>query len=208
MALKLYHSPGTRSLRAYWLLEEMGLSYELISIKYSGKYFASPEYRAINSMGKVPALYDGTTLIIESTAIMDYILKRHGPSDLALPPEDPEFATYLQWLHMSESGFANYVATSYGHSTGIERYQVSEAYDDYCRFQVAKALDMLETLLTAREYDLRRGFSAADISLGYSVFFARTCIKAEFGPNVKRYFKTLLARPATQNAMSDLERPK
>ncbi|MEM7439849.1 MAG: glutathione S-transferase family protein [Pseudomonadota bacterium] len=208
MALKLYHSPGTRSIRPLWLLEEMGLPYELVSMRYSGKYFASDEYRAINPMGKIPALYDGDALIIESIAIMEYLLQRHGPSELSVASSDPEYATYLQWLHMAESGFANYVAVSFGHSTGIERYKVSEDFDKYCRFQVTKGLDMLEALLADREYVLKRGFSAADISLGYSLFFAKTCIKAEFGPNVKAYFKTLCTRPAFQKAMADMERPK
>ena len=78
--LTLFHSPGTRSIRVFWLLEELGLSYDLKSYKYDSKYFASSEFRAINPMGKVPALYDGEQLIIESTAIMEYLLNNFGPN--------------------------------------------------------------------------------------------------------------------------------
>ena len=204
LSLTLFHSPGTRSIRVLWLLEEMGLPYELQSKKYDSAYFASDEFRAINPMGKVPALYDDGELIIESTAIMEYLLHRYGPSPLAVPPDDPEYGAYLQWLHMSEGGMANYIAVSFGHAVGIEPYQVSEPFDGYCRFQIAKALQMLEKQLDGHEYLLKRGFSAADISLGYTLFFAKACIGAKFSEKVGAYFARLTSREGMQKAMADL----
>ena len=207
MSLKLFHSPGTRSIRALWLLEEMGLQYELKSIKYNSAYFASDEFREINPMGKVPALYDDGNLIIESTAILEYLLQRYGPTELSVSPDDPEFATYLQWLHMAESGMANYIAVSFGHTFDVDPYKVSDPFDNYCRYQITKALQMLAPLLDDREYLLKRGFSAADISLGYTLFFAKSCTGTKFSDSVNRYFKTLMSRPAMQKAMSDLSPP-
>ncbi len=204
MSLTLFHSPGTRSIRALWLLEEMGLPYELKSMKYDGAYFASDEFRAINPMGKVPALYDDGQLIIESTAIMEYLLLRHGPSPLSVGPDNPEFAVYLQWLHMAESGMANYIAVSFGNKFGRDPYKVSEGFDAYCRFQITKAMEMLESHLEDREYLLQTGFSAADVSLGYTLFFAQTCTGTKFPNSVADYFKRLASRPAFQKAMSDL----
>lgn len=209
MSLTLFHSPGTRSIRALWLLEEMGLPYELKSMKYDSAYFASDEFRAINPMGKVPALFDDGELIIESTAIMEYLLQKHGAqnaasSALSVAPDDPEFATYLQWLHMAESGMANYIAVSFGHGFGKDPYKVSDGFDQYCRFQITKALGMLETLLKGRDYVLRRGFSAADISLGYTLFFAKACTGTVFSDRIASYFGRLMARPAAQKAMADL----
>jgi glutathione S-transferase len=208
MAITLFHSPGTRSLRVLWLLEEMGLPYDLKSKAYDGAYFASAEFRAINPMGKVPAIYDDGALIIESTAIIEYLLQRHGPSDLAVAPSDPEFGTYLQWLHMAESGMANYIAVSFGNTFGKDPYQVSEAFDAYCRFQITKALEMLEEQLAGESGDqdflLKRGFSAADISLGYTLFFANACTGVKFTDRVGAYFGRLMARPAAQKAMADL----
>lgn len=207
MPLTLFHSPGTRSIRALWLLEEMGLPYQLKSIKYDSAYFASDEFRAINPMGKVPALFDDGALIVESTAILEYLLQRHGPSELNVPPSDPEYGTYLQWFHMAESGMANYIAVSFGHTFNMDPYKVSEPFDGYCRYQITKALEMLEPLVSDREYLLKRGFSAADIALGYTLFFAQACTGTEFSEAVKRYYETLLARPGMQKAMSDLKAP-
>ncbi|MFT5573218.1 MAG: glutathione S-transferase [Cryomorphaceae bacterium] len=206
MSLTLFHSPGTRSIRARWLLEEMALPYELKSIGYDGKYFASDEFKTINPMGKVPALYDGDTLIVESTAIIEYLLQRFGPSPLSVSPDDEEYAAYLQWFHMAESGMANYIAVSFGNTFNIDPYKVSDGYDAYCRFQIDKALGMLETQLQDRDYLLKRGFSAADISLGYTLFFAKSCIGTEFTELVSDYFNRIMSRPAAQITMSDLEK--
>lgn len=204
MTVTLFHSPGTRSVRPLWLMEEMGMTYDLKTIGYDSAYFTSERFRQINPMGKVPALYDGETLIAESTAILQYLLHRFGTSELAVTPDDPEYATYLQWLHMAEGGMANYIAVSFGQTLLKDPYKVSEAFDAYCRYQVEKALGMLETQLEGQDYLLKRGFSAADISLGYSLIFAQGCIGATFTPRVDAYLGGLMARPALQRALADV----
>lgn len=204
MTLKLFHTPGTRSVRPRWLLEEMGVAYDLKTLEYDGAYFASDEFRKINPMGKIPALYDGETLINESIAIMQYIMERFGPTHLNVPMNDAEFATFLQWLHMGESGVSGYIAVSFGHASGEDPYQVSEAFDDYCRYQLKKALGMLEGRLEGREYILDRGFCAADISMGYALMFAAVCTGTSYSPVVSAYLGRLMARPAMQRALSDI----
>ncbi|MEO1343443.1 MAG: glutathione S-transferase family protein [Pseudomonadota bacterium] len=204
MTLTLFHTPGTRSVRARWLMEEMGVIYDLKTLEYDGAYFASDEFRKINPMGKIPAMYDGETPINESIAIMQYVMERYGPTELNVPATDPEFATYLQWLHMGESGVSGYIAVSFGHVSGEDPYQVSEKYDVYCRYQVEKALGMLEARLERREYVLDRGFSAADISMGYALMFAAVCTGTAYTPNVSGYLGRLMGRPAMQRALSDI----
>jgi len=204
MTLTLFHTPGTRSVRARWLMEEMGVTYDLKTMEYDGAYFASDEFRKINPMGKVPAMYDGETLINESIAIMQYVMERFGPTELNVPANDPEFATYLQWLHMGESGVSGYIAVSFGHASGEDPYKVSEAYDEYCRYQLQKALGMLEQRLQHRDYILDRGFTAADISMGYALMFAAVCTRATYSPVVAAYLGRLMARPAMQCALSDI----
>ncbi|MFT6033982.1 MAG: glutathione S-transferase [Arenicella sp.] len=206
MSLTLFHSPGTRSIRVRWLLEEMALPYDLKSIKYDGKYFASDEFKAINPMGKVPALYDNGALIVESIAIMEYLLQRFRPSSLSVSSDDAEYASYLQWLHMAESGMANYIAVSFGNTFDMDPYKVSDQYDAYCRFQITKALGFLETQLQDQDYLLKRGFSAADVSLGYTLFFAQTCTSTKFTDVVATYYQRIMSRPAAQIAMSDLKK--
>ncbi|MEM6986359.1 MAG: glutathione S-transferase family protein, partial [Pseudomonadota bacterium] len=205
MSLTLYHTPGTRSVRARWILEEMGVPYSLQTIAYDGDYFASPAFREINPMGKIPALYDGRDLIIESVAIMQYVMNRYGPTPLDIHPSDRDHATYLTWLHLGESGMSGYIAVSFGHAANEDPYKVSEAFDAYCRYQVEKAVGMLESrLATGRDYLLDQGFSAADISTGYALLFASVCTGASFPPSVSAYLARLLERPALQRALDDV----
>lgn len=206
MGLKLLHTPGSRSLRIIFLLEELGLDYELDSYKYDGAFFASSAFRKLSPMGKLPALWDDDAVIVESTAIMQYVLDRYGPNGLTVNVEDPNYAVYLQWFHMAEGGMANYIAVSFGHSTGIEQYQVSDAYDRYCRYQIEKALSMLEQQLVDRDYLCAQGFTAADISLFYTLFFAKFAMHAKLSERVESYFQRLLARDAAKKSLSDLPR--
>ena len=206
MSLKLIHTPGSRSLRIIFLLEELGLDYELESYKYDGAFFASAEFRKLSPMGKLPALWDNDQVVVESTAVMQYLLDRYGPGGLTVDAADADYAAYLQWFHMAEGGMANYLAVSLGHSTGIEQYQVTEAYDRYCRYQIEKALLMLEQQLEGRDFLCKQGFTAADISLFYTLFFAKFAIQAKFTKRVEAYFQRLRARPGGEKALSDLPR--
>ena len=172
MTLILFHTPKSRSLRPLWLLEEMGLDFELKTIAYDSEYFASNVYRQINPMGKVPALYDGDHLVIESTVILEYILAKHDPSPLSVNPEESDFSVYLTWLHMAESGLSHYLAVLLGQIIGHDKYAVSEGYKTHVKYQVDKALEMLDNHLTGRSFIAADRFTAADISVVYSLFLA------------------------------------
>lgn len=202
MPLILFHTPKSRSLRPLWLLEEMGLDFELKTMAYDAAYFASDAYRDINPMGKVPALYDGENLIIESTVILQYILARHGPSPLSVEPEESDFGVYLMWLHMAESGLSHYLAVLLGHAMDSEKYGVSESFESYVKNQAEKALEMLDNHLTGRSFIAADRFTAADISIGYSLFLANMLCGLPLPSGLKSYFERLQKRPAWKKAVS------
>lgn len=196
MPLTLYHSPHTRSMRPLWLLEEMGIPYDLKSYSYDTDYFASEAHLKINPMGEIPALYDGDQLIVESTVIMEYILNRYGPSPLAVPVDDPDYATYLQWLHMAESGIAHYLSVTLGQNSGHPRYAVSKEFGAYAAYQAEKAFGMLADQIKDREFLLQRGFSTADISIGYTLYLASVLCKMTLDQTNMDYFERLRQRLA------------
>lgn len=99
---------------------------------------------------------------------------------------------------------ANYIAVSFSNTFGRDPYQVSEPFDAYCRFQITKALEMLEEQLGENDFLLERSFSAADISLGYTLFFTKVCTGVKFTNRVGAYFGRLMARPAAQKAIADV----
>ena len=202
MPLTLFHTPKSRSIRPLWLLEEMGLDYELKTMGYDSEYFASDAYREINPMGKVPALFDGDSLIIESTVILQYILAKHGPSSLSVEPDESDFGFYLTWLHMAESGLSHYLAVYLGQLSGHERYAVSEGFESYVKYQAEKAFEMLNSHLAERSFIASDRFTAADISVGYSLFLANELCRLPLPNRVQAYFERLQDRPAWKKVVS------
>jgi glutathione S-transferase len=100
--MKLYFAPNTRAVRIAWLLEELGLDYELERFELGQKAMREPPYTDVHPAGRVPALQDGDTILVESIAIMEYLIARYGPTPLAPNPGDPSFGPYLQFLHLGE----------------------------------------------------------------------------------------------------------
>lgn len=96
--LKIFHIPGTRALRVVWLAEEMGLKYELQPMQG----FTDPKLREANALGSIPVLEDGDVRIIESLAIMDYLMDRYGPTPLKPKPMDAAYPAYIQFFHFGE----------------------------------------------------------------------------------------------------------
>ena len=201
--LVLYHCPTTRSVRILWLLEEMGLSYRLEN--HPPEYFSSQEYLKVNPLGQMPALTDSDETIIETTAIMEYLLSRYGPSLLSVESQHEEYANYLKWLHVAEAGMCHYLSILLGHRIVGEggSYRVTSEFDDLCEKKVSKYIAMLAQQLEEREYVLKQGFSAADIALGYSLYLTHTILKLRLPAIVSEYYERLQARPAWQKAIAE-----
>lgn len=102
MTLRLHHIAGSRSFRILWLLEEMGLTPEILSYRLGTDATRQPDFLALSPAGRVPALEIDGTAIFESGAITQYLLERHPEAGLAPPPGSPGRARYLEWLHFAE----------------------------------------------------------------------------------------------------------
>src|SRR5436853_6820592 len=92
-----------RGFRVVWLLEELGVAYRLRPVDLLAVE-NDPDFLAINPAGFIPALQDGETIMVESIAILEYLLARHGPRPLAVAPADPAFAACRQFLQSGEAG--------------------------------------------------------------------------------------------------------
>jgi len=95
-----------RGFRVVWLLEEMGLAYRLRPVDLLVGVENDAEYLAINPAGFIPAIQDGDVTMVESIAIMEYLIARYGPTPLAPAAYDPAFPAYQQFLHLGEAGLA------------------------------------------------------------------------------------------------------
>ena len=196
--IRLYHCADARSFRPLWALEELGLDYELVVMPFPPRYRAK-EYMAVNPLGTIPALVDGETFMTESAAIVQYLVTRYGPSELAADAADPAYGAWLNWLHFGE-------ATLTFPQTLVLRYRRFEpgkaevVADDYAKWFLAR-LRAVDRALANGDWLCAGRFTAADISVGYALLLAAQLgLDAEFTPAVAAYWARLQARPAFQAA--------
>src|SRR4051794_18009097 len=162
-----------RGFRVAWLLEEMGIPYRLRRVDLLAGAEKDPEFLAINPAGFIPAIQDGDVTMVESIAIMEYLMARYGPTPLAPDPHNPAFPAYQQFLHLGEAGLA---ASMY--FVVVSRHFAPEA--DRQNWGAGKALEVFESRLRLVTRQLARSpylagdaFTAADISVTYALEFAQ-----------------------------------
>lgn len=197
--IKLYFAPRTRSVRIVWLLEELGLPYELIREEFVPP--AKNFFSQVTPLGKFPTLIDGDVVMCESGAITEYILEQYGEGRLAPAPGSADRAAYLQWLHFAEStafpplGIIVWL-TRY---RGEEESQAELLTDAHAR--AASGLEFLERNLGDKRYVVGEEFSAADIMLGFTLVAAQVLgvLDVRF-PKINAYLARLMERPGLQKA--------
>jgi glutathione S-transferase len=193
--LKLYHCPETRSMRALWHLCELGVPFELIEMPFELSATRSPGYLAVHPLGRVPCLVDDGFKLFESGAITQYLCERHPDSGLGRPPDHPERYEWLQWIHYSET-IAVHAAALVQQYHFIPAQERSIAVLRLEGRRLHKAIEVVSSHLADREYLLRGGFSAADISVGYSLHLAYRFIAIARYPHLDSYYGRLRTRPA------------
>ena len=201
--MKLYHSPRTRSIRIYWLLEELGIPFELAALEFTPDALKSPSYLKVHPLGKVPSLEDGELTMFESGAIVEYILEKYGKGRLAPPPGSALRGPFLQWLHFAEATAMPPVVLIIAHSMLKPEAERIPAVVADGRTGAAAVLAALEGALAGKQYLLGHEFSAADIMMGYSLLLMKWLgLISEAYPNVAAYLARLEERPALQKALA------
>ena len=187
--MKIYHAPNTRSVRIVWLFEELGLPYELEKLKLGDPGMRSPEYLRVHPMGRVPALQDNDTTIVESGAIVQYVLARHGNGRLAPDVSSPDFPRYLQWLHYAEGMIMPPVNIIVVETILLPPERRNQVNVDRATKLLSRMLSAVDAHLTEREF-LAGNFSGADIMTGHACTVARR-LGADVSdkPNVAAYIE-------------------
>ncbi len=195
--IQLYHCKGARSVRPLWTLYEMGLEHELITLPFPPRVFQK-EYLGINSLGTIPYLIDGDVRMTESAAICQYLVEKYGPTPLAVTPDEPDYASYLNWLHHSDAtlAFAVAVVFRYSHVEPEERRQ-PQVVEDYTQFYRGRLRMLAATLEDGRQYLCSGRFTIADICIGYALQFGKTLgLDYALTPEIEAYFQRITDRPA------------
>ena len=197
----LHHCVSARSLRPLWMLEELGLPYELRMLPFPPRVHARP-YLDLNPLGTVPLLEDGATRMTESAAMCEYLAARYSSGKLDVRPDDPAFGAYLNWLHMSDATltFPQTLVLRYTHFEPPQRLQPQVAAD-YARWFLAR-LRAVDATVQHHEYLCAGRFTAADVAVGYALVLAQHLgLHAQFPPAVAAYWQRIQARPAFQRAL-------
>ena len=200
--LKLHFAPNSRARRIVWLLEELGLPYDINKMSFHPKDLKSDEHRARHPLGRVPVLEDGDVSIFESGAIVEYVLERHKNGGLKPAVDDPRFPAYLQWFHYCEGMVMPPINTIVVQTLLLPPDRRDETALGQAQRLLTKALAPIDEALEGKEY-LIGDFSAADIMLGHSCFMANRlgCVPDEMA-NLKSYVARITARPAFDKAIN------
>jgi glutathione S-transferase len=186
----------------------MGLAYRLRPVDLLAGAENDPEFLAINPAGFIPAIQDGDVTMVESIAIMEYLMARHGPTPLAPDPRDPAFPAYQQFLHLGEAGLA---ASIYFVNGARNIAPESERHN----WSAGQALDVFETRLTLVTRQLARSpylagdtFTAADISVTYALQLATRAVGVTLGAAERAYVARTTGRDAYRRAMDTCQATK
>ncbi|MGH6849120.1 MAG: glutathione S-transferase family protein [Methylocella sp.] len=191
--MNLYWAPHTRSLRALWVLEEAGVSYERVRLDLAAGEQKSAEFRAINPMAKVPALTDGPVAVAESGAICAYVAEAAPQAGLAPPVGDPARGRYLRWLFFSPGCIEQAFLAKFGN---VQLRSESAGFGDFDR-----VFDVVEAAVAKSPWLLGEKFSAADVLIGSDLYFGIDIFKlVPSRPALRAYVDRCLARPALQRA--------
>lgn len=189
-----YTNPMSRGRIVRWMLEELGRPYRTEVLEYGGS-MKSPEYLAINPMGKVPAIVHRSQVVTEAAAICAYLADAYPEAGLAPPPDDPARAAYYRWLFFAAGPLEQAVTSrALGLEPPAER-AVTVGFGTY-----AQALDALETAVRDREFIAGDRFSAADVYVGSQIGWGLMFGTIETRPAFADYAGRLQARPAAVRA--------
>jgi glutathione S-transferase len=198
----LFHSPRTRSLRVLWLLEELGIPYELRTLPFTPESLKSPEYLRINPLGKVPAIQDGDAQMFESGAIVEYLVEKYGNGRLAPAPGTPARAAYLQWIHFAEATAMPPISELAQHTMFKPEAERIAAIVPDAQARIQNWLTTVEAAMDGRDYLCGSELTAADVMLGYSLLLTKWFGLLGDRPNLTAYLARLEARPALQKALT------
>jgi glutathione S-transferase len=197
--ITLYHCDGARSFRPLWMLEEMGLPYELKMLPFPPRVLAK-DYLALNPLGTIPFMVDGETRMTESSGICHYLGTRYGPTPLIVSLDEPDYGAFLNWMYFSDATltFPQTLVLRYAQLEPQERRnpQVASDYAKWFfgRLRAVEAAAKAETLCAGR-------FTAADIVIGYALRLAESIgLAKDFTPNVAAYWARLQTRDGYKRA--------
>ena len=212
--ITVHHLNNSRSQRVLWLLEELGVAYEVKRYQRDAKtMLAPPELRAVHPLGKSPVITDGDVTLAESGAIIEYLVARHGNGKLVPKAGTPEHLRYVYWMHFAEgtampplllklifSRMAQQPMPFFARP--IARAIAARAMSGFIQPNIDRNLDFLETEAGRFAWFAGPEFSAADVQMSFPLEAAASRGGlSESRPKLWAFLERIHARPAYQRAL-------
>jgi glutathione S-transferase len=210
----VHHLEHSRSQRVLWLLEELGLPYEVRRYARDPKtMLAPPELAAVHPLGKSPVITDGKVVVAESGAIIEYLVDTHGGGRLKPAPGTPAHRQYVYWLHFAEgTAMPPLLMTLVFHKVRsakmpffarpVARGIADQVEKSFLRPNLERQFAFMEAELKDRDWFAGRDFSAADVQMSFPLEAAqaRAGLDARY-PRLNDWLARIHARPAYQRAL-------
>ena len=195
--LKVHHLNNSRSQRILWLLEELGVPYELVKYQRMQPVpYAPPELKAVHPLGKSPVIEDNGKIIAESGAIVEYIIDTYGKGKFKPAHGSADYWKYIEWMHFAEgSAMLPLLMALYTGMLGDAAAMLKPRVDS----EIANHLSYMDASLGAKPFFMGNDLTGADIML----IFVCEAAGARLDPykNLTRYRDAIHARPAYKAAL-------
>ncbi len=197
--LTVHHLNESRSQRVLWLLEELGTPYEIKTYQRDAQTrLAPPELKAVHPLGKSPVITDGGQTIIETGAIIDYILRRHGGGRLVPAANTPDYDSYVEWLNYGEGSAM--LPLMLGMYVGRLK-EAGAPLHPRIESESANHLGYVDGALAGRQFFVGDGLTGADIQMSFVAEVARAQKKLASYPDFNAWLDRMHARPAWKAAL-------
>ena len=197
--IKLHHLNYSRSKRIIWLLEELGLDYEVVPYQRdSVTFLAPPELKSVHPLGKSPVIELDGQIITESGAITEYLIERFGADQLAPTRQSLIYADYLTWLHFAESSAMLPLLLK----VFLAKEPAETAFlSSYADIEQNKVLDYVNQQLEGKRYLIEDRLTGADIMMSFVVDVVTNLGVISQYANIQRYSEQLEKNPNYQKAI-------
>lgn len=198
--LTVHHLNNSRSQRVLWLLEELEVDYEIMNYQRdSATNLAPPELETIHPLGKSPVITDDENTIIESGAIIDYVVRHYGEGRLAPSPGTRAHEDYLQWMHYAE-GSAMLPLMLKLYTSRLP--DGGEALKPRIHGELDNHLGFMNKALDGQDWFVDNIFSAADIQLSFAPEIGKVLYDLKPFPNLLDFLERIHSRDAYQRAIA------
>jgi len=190
--MKHYYNPRSRAVTTDWMLREVEAPHEQVVVDFESGELGTPEFRAINPMGKVPALVDGDAVVTESAAICAYLADKFPQRGLAPAPDSPKRGRYYRYLFFPGVTLEPLLSVV---SFGVEYNAFSAGFGD-----LERGIAAVEAMTPDTGWVFGDQFTAADVVFGGTLAFFRQFGMIEATKKVAAYVERIQARPAYQQS--------